>query len=86
MWKLKVKVTLTTAEGDEWGAEQTAAQLTVQTDHAGTDDQGEYLPDDEVTADLVSEAVERWKQVTGVHETDRQLISYYYEPETAKRR
>lgn len=89
MWELKVKITLTqTSEmaAEEWGTEVTAARLTVQTDHTGTDDQGEYLPDDEVTADLVSGVVENWKQMTGLHDTDDQLISYYYDPEKAKKK
>lgn len=85
MWEMRVKVTITQAEGDEWGAEQPAATLKIQTDHTGEDDQGEYLPDDEVTADLVSEAVENWKQTTGLHDTDDQLIGWQYEPEKAKR-
>lgn len=86
MWELNVNITITTAEGDEWGEEQTAARLTVETDHTESDSEGEYLPDDEVTADLVSETVESWKQTTGIHETDSQLINYYYDPEKAKRR
>lgn len=86
MWELNVRITITTAEGDEWGEEQTAATLALQTDHTESDRAGEYLPDDEQTADLVSEAVESWKQTTGIHETDSQLISYYYDPEKAKRR
>ena len=76
-----VKVTITQAEGDEWGDEQPAATLKVQTDHIATDDQGEYLPDDEVTADKVYEAVKQWQDITGLHDTDDQLIEWHYEPE-----
>lgn len=85
MWELRVKVTITQAEGDEWGDEQPAATLKVQTDHIATDDQGEYLPDDEVTADKVYEAVKQWQDITGLHDTDDQLIEWHYEPEKAKR-
>jgi len=85
MWEVEVKITITSAEDDEWSEEETAATLKIQTAHTDTDAQGEYLPDDEVTHDTVWEAVENWKGVTGIQEDEKTLISYYYEPEKAKK-
>lgn len=85
MWEVRVKVTIAQAEGDEWGVEVPAATLKVKTDHTGTDEQGEYLPDDEVTADTVYEAVKEWQDITGLHDTDDQVIGWQYEPADARR-
>lgn len=98
MWEVKVRVTIATmttehweedgetGESEVWSDEETAATLKVRIDHTGTDEQGEYLPDDEITADAVSEAVEEWKQTTGIQESETTDLHYYYEPEKAKRR
>ena len=97
MWEVKVKVTITmmsteyweedgeTGESEVWSDEETAANLKVKVNHTGTDEQGEYLPDDEITADAVSEAVEEWKQMTGLQDNETTEIHYYYEPEKAKK-
>lgn len=89
MWELKVKITLTQTSNEDaemWEEEVAAATLKVRIDHTETDEAGEYLPDDEVTADEVSKAVNEWQEMTGIYSTDDQLINYYYEPETAKQK
>ena len=85
MWEVRVQVTISQAEGDEWNIEVPAATLKVKTDHTARDEQGEYLPDDEVTADTVYEAVKEWQDLTGIHEDDNTLIGWEYEPADARR-
>lgn len=99
MWEVRVKVTMSSIEktswydeeaaetvtSEEWSAEQEIARLKVRIDHTGKDEEGEYLPDDEVTADAVIEAVEGWQERTGLADDETTEIHYYYEPEKAKR-
>mgnify|MGYP006908221258 CR=1 FL=1 len=97
MWEVRVKVTMSVLEeverwieegeelvSKEWSDEKAAATLKVKIDHTGEDAEGRYLPDDEITADAVSEAFEEWKRLTGLSENDETEINYYYEPERAK--
>lgn len=68
-----------------WGKEEVAAILKIRIDHTGKDTAGEYLPDDEVTYDVVHEAVEEWKQNTGLQTDEVTEIEYSYDPEKAKK-
>lgn len=99
MWELKVTIKMTSAEArewydeeaeeivrsEEWGKEETVADLKIQIDHTEEDENGKYLPDDEVTADKVSEEVEKWQKQTGLVDDETTIMSYHYNPEKAKK-
>lgn len=74
-----------TGTEEVWSKEETIADLKVRIDHTETDETGEYLPGDEVTDDTVYEAVEEWKNRTGLVDDESTEIYYYYEPEKAKK-
>ena len=99
MWELKVKVTMMTAEvkewmdeeaeemvrAEEWGEAEEVAELKIRIAHTAKDEDGEYLPDDEVTADEVSKAVEEWQRQTGLVDDETTIMGYNYSPEKAKK-
>lgn len=83
MWELKVKITLTT-ETEEISTE-TAAILSVRIDNTIEVDGRDYLYDDEVTAEAVEKAVEKWQRETGLVNSETIEVDYHYEPEKAKK-
>lgn len=99
MWEVKVKIKMMSAvvkewmdeeaeeiiRSEEWGDEEEIATLKVKVDHTAEDEEGEYLPDDEVTADKVAEAVEEWQKRTGLVDDETTIISREYSPEKAKK-
>lgn len=99
MWRLTIAITMTSLEvsewydeeagervtASEWGEEEAIAALTVEIDHTGNDSEGEYLPDDEVTADRVYEAVTEWQGRTGLVDDETTIIGWNYNPERAKK-
>ena len=74
-----------TGSEEVWSNEKAIADLKVNIDHTEEDESGQYLPDDEVTYDTVYEAVEEWKNRTGLQDDDTTEIHYYYNPEKAKK-
>ena len=74
-----------TGTEEVWSKEETIADLRVKIDHTEEDENGPYLPDDEVTYDSVYEAVEEWQNRTGLHDDDTTELHYYYDPEKGKR-
>ena len=99
MWEVKVKIKMTSAEtkewydeeaeetvqSTEWGDEEEIAELKVKVDHTAEDEEGEYLPDDEVTADKVAEEVAKWQKRTGLVDDETTIISQEYSPEKARK-
>lgn len=99
MWEVKVKIKMMSAvvkewmdeeageviRSEEWGDEETIADLKVRIDHTETDEDGEYLPDDETTADKVAEEVAKWQERMGLVDDEVTIITREYSPEKAKK-
>ena len=86
MWELKIEVTMTSElEDGTWSENETVADLKTRIDHTATDEDGEYLPDDEVTADRVAEEVQKWQERTGLVDNETTMYGYNYNPEKAKK-